>query len=290
MLVYLARKSSAFADGPADDNLSPHTSLELLLRYVDSGSRQAISKFRFLRDARRCLLGRLLARYAALAQLDGSDLTWSSLSFDRSDRGKPYVVNLPSGISYDYSISHDSDLVILAASAGPRDKRTTVGVDVMRIAVPWEGGSTDELVETMRDQLDPRELRQIRSAAAQHARLALALAFWTLKEAYIKAIGEGLHFDLRRLHFDLDGAQGAQAIGSTSRLAGRAFVDRTEAVGWRFRLAKLAGRTAKENYWLATAWHDADGKGEVELCTQKQPEQVHEVSLEQLLARAEAVD
>ncbi|BGP32297.1 hypothetical protein JCM10296v2_004078 [Rhodotorula toruloides] len=222
--------------------------------------------------------------------LKGSGLTWPSLRFSRRDRGKPYITNLPSGILYDYSISHDSDLVVLAASAGTRDMPVQVGVDVMRIAVPWEGGSTDELVETMRDQLDPFELRQIQSTASEATRLAHALAFWTLKEAYIKAIGEGLHFDLRRLRFDLDAVHEEPFAGSTSRLAGRAFVDRTEAVGWRFRLAKVPGRAGEEDYWLAAACSDADGKGKVELDGEGQPDWLVHVSPEQLLAKAEIVD
>ncbi|BGO91598.1 hypothetical protein NBRC10512v2_003872 [Rhodotorula toruloides] len=200
------------------------------------------------------------------------------------------AVNLPNGISYDYSISHDADLVVLAAAAGTSDASKQIGADVMRIAVPWEGGSTDKLVETMRDQLDPRELRQIQSVASEDVRLALALAFWTLKEAYIKAIGQGLHFDLRRLRFDLIGAEDAQAAGSPRGLAGRAFVDRTEAVGWRFRLVKLAGHAGEEDYWLGLAWQGADGKGEVDLQTERQPDWLVEVSPKQLLAKAEIVD
>ncbi|BGP24861.1 hypothetical protein JCM10295v2_003781 [Rhodotorula toruloides] len=200
-----------------------------------------------------------------------------------------HAANFPSGISYDYNVSHDSDVVVLAAATSASTAPAQVGVDVMRIAVPWDGGSTEEFIETMGDQLDTTELQVIRSAATEEARLGLALAFWTLKEAYIKAIGEGLHFDLRQLRFDLDDVQDGDLASSTNGRAGQAFVDGIEAVGWRFRLAKVAGRTGEEDYWLASAWCDKNGRGEVELRMEEHSGWLHVVTLDELLVKAEPV-
>lgn len=128
-------------------------------------------------------------------------------------------------------------------------------------------------------QLTPSEIQALHSRADQPQRLHYALALWTLKEAYIKATGDGLHFDLQRLDFHLPN------LDETSEFttAGFARLDGAPLRGRRFQLVQLVSEVAREPYWLALAEQAADGQGEVDVVRGARPDCVREVSLGEML-------
>ncbi|KPV74640.1 uncharacterized protein RHOBADRAFT_44154 [Rhodotorula graminis WP1] len=290
---------------PHDTALNDH-SLDTLIDLVDPESRVDVRKFRFLRDARRCICGRLLALHVASTRLDQP---WTALSFRKSERGRPYLERSePPEHAYDYNTSHDGELVAVVSVLEPRPASTSpfpgstapsprVGVDVMRIRNPWDGTSVDEFVSGVAEQLAPRELSALSRFGAgpgsDARRLRHVLALWTLKEAFVKATGEGLHRDLRSVSFKLklDAGMGESGEGHEARRVGEGTLEGRKMDGWRFSLVEVgedAGSSEaheQQTYWLAVTEQATGGNGDVSLALRR-PEWVREVALAEIVALA----
>lgn len=136
------------------------------------------------REARRC--ARLLLR-ALLARLFGSDVARCELQ--EGTHGKPFLL-LCEGLTAlpEFSLSHSQGYVAVALSlAGP------VGVDVE--ATHLHENRAQRLARRI---LDPHALQEWNALDEGH-REAAFLRQWTMREALLKATGEGLTRDPRTL-------------------------------------------------------------------------------------------
>lgn len=111
-----------------------------------------------------------------------------SWQFDRGSSGRPRVSS-PEGAPA-FNLSHSDDMLLLAFS-----RTGTPGVDVESI-----GRELDPLALAGRyfSELEVAQMRAL-SPGQQHDRF---LALWTLKEACVKANGQGLARALRSFQFD----------------------------------------------------------------------------------------
>lgn len=134
-------------------------------------------RFRFEADR-----GRFVASHAALRHILASYLgaTPASLTFGTDTHGKPFLDAPAHGRSLRFSLSHSGDLALVAVSLGRE-----VGVDVeqVRPRVDLEGFAAR--------YFSPRE-RDALARVPPGDRLHAFLEIWTLKEAYLKACGDGL--------------------------------------------------------------------------------------------------
>ena len=70
-----------------------------------------------------------MARRAVLQQ---TGLPYQSISLDRTEKGKPFLVNSPSLCEqFDFNISHDGDYAVAAA-----ELQHSVGVDIVQVDRP----------------------------------------------------------------------------------------------------------------------------------------------------------
>ena len=155
------------------------------LALLDEHERAAAQRLRFAEDRadyiaahglRRRLLAEVLRRPA------------HSLRFVQDKaRGKPRLHDI-SRESVDLNLTHARGL-----SACVVGLSCMVGID----AEATQRHIDDEVLSLY---AAPQELAPPASLASGEARLSL----WTLKEALVKAMGEGLDIDLRRLHVSLD--------------------------------------------------------------------------------------
>ncbi|ACA19137.1 4'-phosphopantetheinyl transferase [Methylobacterium sp. 4-46] len=124
---------------------------------------------RFEREAAHGLLRHLLA--AALDRPPGG------IVLIRDASGRPALPGTP---DLDFNISHGAGWIAVALARGGR-----VGIDVEGASRPvdWDG--------VARSFLHPAELSQYR-ALPEARRPARALELWTVKEAFVKASGEGI--------------------------------------------------------------------------------------------------
>jgi 4'-phosphopantetheinyl transferase len=136
--------------------------------------RERAMRFRFthLRDSFIVVRGTLrilLGRYL--------DVSAAGIKFEYSSKGKPSVI-APGRI--EFSVSHSGTLATFAFTAG-----CVVGVDVEQIR------PLPELLSIVDSNLCSEEIAELMSLAADERERAFFLC-WTRKEAYVKAIGDGL--------------------------------------------------------------------------------------------------
>ncbi|MGI9520136.1 MAG: 4'-phosphopantetheinyl transferase family protein [Hyphomicrobiaceae bacterium] len=154
-------------------------------------------RLRLLRgeDARlQFVVGRALLK-TKLAGLLG--LPPQSVKFVRNPKGRLLLEGSSSTAEIAYSVSHTRDLAVCAASC-VADK---IGVDVEH-----PGSAKFYSYEFSQETLCSAELDDVNSRPKEE-RGRRFLIYWTLKEAYAKACGEGLNIDFRSFEFDLSGPQ-----------------------------------------------------------------------------------
>ena len=132
-------------------------------------------RFKFERDRRqfaaaRTILRRLLGRYLKVDPLD--------VAFVYSRYGKPAVSDGPAGFSF--NLSHSGNAAVVAVS-----RAGEVGVDIEAIRPMHD---QDDLAERFFSGGEVRSLR----AVPLESRNEAFFTCWTRKEAFIKAVGEGL--------------------------------------------------------------------------------------------------
>jgi 4'-phosphopantetheinyl transferase len=146
---------------------------------------ESLRKFHFERDRRRylvshCALRIILARYLGIAP--------SQVQYQYSTKGKPSLIK-PSGVYFNLAHSHEIALVAVAA-------HEEIGVDV-EIIRPIE--DIDQLARTCFSPREFQEFTQTSPSASQRA----FFNGWTRKEAYIKAVGDGLSHPLDQFDVSL---------------------------------------------------------------------------------------
>ncbi len=158
-------------------------------------------------DAKSALAGRLMMLLLAATELD---IEVNRVRFDRTPERKPYLAIPCCHIfpHFNFNLSHEGDWVVLASE--PID---LVGIDVMKVGL--RGGDKDvgKFLHNMQNCFTKHEWTTIRGIPCDDDKkkritdtetLRRFFYYWTLKEAYIKAVGVGLELDLQRLEFHID--------------------------------------------------------------------------------------
>ena len=176
--------------------------LSFLLSLLPAAESAAVLVFRSLVDRKRALLSRLLQRHCIATSLQ---LPHERVVVARTKGGKPFE---SSGLqrdaarsNFNFNVSHEGHLVVLAS-----DLALLIGIDV---SAPFElrGGPSlgdfDEVRRCFANTMTEREWEAIEAAGDEAERVRAFRNQWSLKEAFVKARGDGLGFALRRVEFCL---------------------------------------------------------------------------------------
>ena len=147
-------------------------------------------RFTHERSRLEFLLARGLAR-TVLASYTGTkpvDLRFSTDAF-----GKPLLLAPVADPRLHFNLSHSHGVVVLAAALGRQ-----LGIDVE------DGSRRLEYLELADRFFAAPETAHLRGLTGTEQQAAF-FATWTLKEAFVKAIGHGLRFPLDTFSFELDG-------------------------------------------------------------------------------------
>lgn len=154
------------------------------LAILSSSERARMERFRFPIDRRmygvsHALVRRVLARYVGLPP--------ELLTFSLGAHGKPALTNTSQNL-VQFNLTHTRGLAALVVSAGRE-----VGIDAER------GDRTIgiELAERIYSERERDALSQLPDRHRARAMIRL----WTLKEAYVKALGVGLRLSVSELTF-----------------------------------------------------------------------------------------
>lgn len=147
--------------------------------------RERAERFRFALHRHRFTVGRAALRHI-LSGYTGRDP--AALRFAYGERGKP---SLPEHPETHFNLSHSADRALLGVSPiGP------LGVDVEKVR------PLDHMLDIAERFFSPAEYRRLASVAPAERPRAF-FNCWTRKEAYIKAVGEGLAIPLDRFEVTL---------------------------------------------------------------------------------------
>jgi len=172
----------------------------LLARYLallQPEERDRHGKFTVERLRHEHLVARALVRTVLSSYLPGAPAAWR---FRPGPHGRPEL-DPPQPLRF--NLSHSGDLAICAVSGGAE-----VGVDVEPYA------RAEKILGLAGRVLSDRERTALPALGPEQA-LGRALTLWTLKEAYVKALGIGISVPLRSLSFSV----GDGPIGLESELA-----------------------------------------------------------------------
>lgn len=149
--------------------------IDNLLVHVSKERQSRLKRFVKTDDAYRSLIGDLLVRFALKERYGSMD---RELRIQTNEYGKPFLCDFP---SFHYNISHSGEYVVCVVHDD------AVGVDIEYIG-PFDLPLAKELFtkEEYQYVLNDRE-----------GGLGAFYDIWTLKESYVKAVGEGLSMPLQ---------------------------------------------------------------------------------------------
>lgn len=180
----------------------------------------AITRFVKDDDRKRALVSRLL-QYSIVQQVLG--IPFRQISICRTVEGKPYLENKNATFpNFNFNTSHQGDYVGIAS-----EPLCLVGLDIVSISKP-QGESTIEFINNFSSYLTDHEWNCVVRAGSSSEILTEFYRYWCLKEAFVKAVGAGVGFGLRRLEFH-------HLHWSNISI----YIDGEESGKWRFWLFKL---------------------------------------------------
>jgi 4'-phosphopantetheinyl transferase len=219
MIAALLRTSDSAAPASSSEYEIYTTRLDLppravtaLAELLSDDEQQRASRLVFHRER-----GRFIVARARLRQLLGARLGVSpaSIEFSYGARGKPALAPRFAGRGVCFNVSRSEDVAVYGfARAGE------VGVDVEAVR------ELPDADETAARCFSPRENEAYLALSARDRPLGF-FNCWTRKEAFIKAVGDGLSHPLERFDVSLAPGEPARIV----RLGGRA----GEHSGWRMQ-------------------------------------------------------
>jgi 4'-phosphopantetheinyl transferase len=185
----------------ADLGLEP-AYLRLLEQNLSADEMERASRFRFARDRDRFIGARGLLREILALYLSASP---GRLSFGYNAHGKPFLAG-PEYNTLRFNVSHSFDKMLLAIA-----HMREVGVDVEDVRN--NGFAMEEIYETVLSEPEKQALARF-GGEEKHTNF---LRFWSLKEAYIKADGQGVSLPLKRIDVSAPGGRVAMLDEATGQ-------------------------------------------------------------------------
>jgi 4'-phosphopantetheinyl transferase len=190
----------------------PASHIAVLRETLSPDEQEKADRFHFEIDRRRYVVTRGLLR-RLLARCLGTRP--DELRFDYSEFGKPSLAAGFAQTRLRFNVSHSGDLILIAIATG-----RAVGVDVERIR-------TDMNVDQIAQRFFSVGERTALAALAAELQHDVFFACWTRKEAYIKAMGEGLSMPLDQFDVSILPGQDARLLATRP--------DAAEAQRWILR-------------------------------------------------------
>ena len=179
---------------------------EELAKTLSTDEREKAHKFRFEEHRRRSIVTRARLRQILANYLH---ISAEEILFNYSDRGKPSLSNHLNQDNLQFNVSHSQNLALYAFTYGDR-----VGIDLEYFRL------CSDAAQIARRFFALQEYELISSLEKDRQR-EVFLHIWTIKEAYLKATGEGLSGSLDAVQVSFQGEQpvGLAAVGGNSARA-----------------------------------------------------------------------
>ncbi|MDX2458169.1 MAG: 4'-phosphopantetheinyl transferase superfamily protein [Gammaproteobacteria bacterium] len=148
-------------------------------------------RFHFDKDRHLFLVSHALVRRVLSAYIDVDPLVWQ---FSRNEFGRPEVSSPDISCSLRFNLTHTSGLAACVVTLN-----ADCGIDAEKIHAR---GDQAGIAEKMFAEPEQAELKKLRGQAF----LERFLAYWTLREAYCKALGVGIAHAKKDYFFEIEGS------------------------------------------------------------------------------------
>jgi 4'-phosphopantetheinyl transferase len=207
-----------------------------LVSRLSPDERVRYARFRFPRDQRDYAAAHALLRTSLSQYADVAPESWR---FHEAPGGKPRLLPADGRPRLSFNLSHTHGLVACAITSG-----ADVGIDVESVD-RYVGSGVAERFFSASENAD------LRRCASEPLRARRFIELWTLKEAYVKAIGKGLSHPLDSIEFDVANRESIRFLAPPD----------VEVAAWRFSLA-----APTEHHCLAVAVrHDHQGVPRIQM-------------------------
>ncbi|HEY2735377.1 MAG TPA: 4'-phosphopantetheinyl transferase superfamily protein, partial [Polyangiales bacterium] len=170
----------------APDEILAEIDRSSLLALLSDDERERHARFHFDHDRDGYLVAHALTR-RLLAEVAGDDAR--ALTCIANEHGRPALCSPRAALPFRFNLSHTRGLVACGVT-----RAREIGIDVERI------DREVELLAVARHVFSPREIGELERMLGEAQRRRF-FELWTLKEAYVKAIGKGLAAPLRSISF-----------------------------------------------------------------------------------------
>ncbi|KMS95447.1 hypothetical protein BVRB_008120 [Beta vulgaris subsp. vulgaris] len=155
-----------------------------------------ITRYVKMEDRKRALVSRLL-QYAIIHEV--LEIPFDEIIIRSTVEGKPYVHfdrMRPKFRNFNFSVSHHGNFVAIAS-----EPFCLAGLDIVFHEIPVKE-TTQQFINSFSSYFSSMEWDKINSAGTCDDMLERLYRYWSLKEAFVKAIGSGLSYRLDALEFN----------------------------------------------------------------------------------------
>ncbi|MGZ8219325.1 4'-phosphopantetheinyl transferase family protein [Methylomagnum sp.] len=170
------------------DRFTEPSALDACRRLLSEEETERCGRFHFERDRHLYLVAHAMVRHTLAAYLE---LPPRHLQFSTNAYGRPELLRGPGMPNLRFNLSHTRGLAALVVNL---DHDCGIDVEAER--------RSSDLTALATSVLSPPELEAFRNLPESDRPHAF-LRYWTLKEAYIKARGQGLSLPLDRFSFEI---------------------------------------------------------------------------------------
>ncbi|TKY53494.1 L-aminoadipate-semialdehyde dehydrogenase-phosphopantetheinyl transferase [Spatholobus suberectus] len=195
------------------------------LSLLPSRDHSSVTRFVKMEDRKRALVSRML-QYVLVH--DVLQIPFPDIVIKRTLEGKPYLDYDKFGLrfpNFNFNVSHHGDYVAIAS-----EPVCLAGVDIVSYDVP-QGETITEFIQFFSSYFSSLEWDNIVNAGTSDDVLLEFYRYWSLKEAYVKAIGSGLTEGLNKVEFSH-----TRWTNISAKVDGKVMTE------WRFWLFELGDR------------------------------------------------
>lgn len=163
--------------------------LQLFQQTLDSEEQLRADRFYFELDRTRFIVSHGLLRIILGSYMN---IEPDKLQFSYGPQGKPFLAESFQGKKLEFNMSHSHEFALYAVTFNRQ-----VGVDLEHI---YRFAETDSLAYQILSKQEKTAWRKY----PVNEKLDLLFRYWTCKEAYVKATGEGIAQPLEKIHISLN--------------------------------------------------------------------------------------
>ncbi|XP_045809091.1 L-aminoadipate-semialdehyde dehydrogenase-phosphopantetheinyl transferase-like [Trifolium pratense] len=175
------------------------TQFSFALSLLPSQQHSSITRFFKIEDRKRALISQML-QYTLLYDLIKINIPFI---IKRTSQNKPFLdlldydkLGLTIFPNFNFNVSHHGDYVAIAS-----EPLCLVGIDIVSFDIPPQGETVAEFIRFFSSYFSSLEWDNIINAGTSNHVLIEFYKYWSLKEAYVKAMGSGLIEGLNKVEF-----------------------------------------------------------------------------------------